>query len=104
MSDVIDKNLQVADLPNIAVVTEVIKQPVVNVEGLQIGGFTVRAKMNAPAHAFSNDIYKVKVLKPIELTGLQVDPGSIMEHGEFQFDSPKEPKIGDKLEISITLA
>jgi hypothetical protein len=85
-----------------AEVTKVTKHPVVEVaEGVQVGGFTVYAKMYFPAHKYSADIYRVKILEPVALQYLQHEQGSLMEHGEFQFDSVEEVSVGTKLKISI---
>jgi hypothetical protein len=91
--------------PILAEVTKVTKHPVVEVaEGIQVGGFTVHAKMYVPAHKFSKDLYRVKILEPVALQYLQHEQGSWMEHGEFQFDSVDEVSVGTQLKISILLA
>jgi hypothetical protein len=91
----------------IAEVTQVIRHPTVKVaEGTEIRVFSIRAKMQVPAHKYSQDLSRVKVLKPTRFAfaSLQCEEGSLMEHGEFEFDAVAEPKVGDKLEISISLA
>ncbi len=52
----------------IATVTKVLKQPVIRLAaGLEVSGFTVRAKMYAPAHKYSDDLFYVKVTNPVAL-------------------------------------
>jgi hypothetical protein len=87
----------------IAVVTKVLKHPVVRLdEGIEIRRFTIRAKMHAPAHKYSDDLYFVKILSPAEFGSLQPEPGTLMDHGEFELDVSEEVKVGDQLEISIS--
>ena len=48
------------------------KQPVVRLAGgLEVSGFTVRAKMYAPAHKYSDDLFYVKVTSPVALGSRQ---------------------------------
>lgn len=83
----------------IAEVIRVTKHPVVEIaEGVEVGGYTVQARMYAPPDKYSHDSFLVKITKPC----LQHEKGSQMEHGEFSFESGEELKIGDKLEILIS--
>ena len=87
----------------IATVTKVLKQPVIRLAaGLEVSGFTVRAKMYAPAHRYSDDLFYVKVTNPVALASRQPEQGTLMAYGEFELDAAKEVKIGDRLEISIS--
>jgi hypothetical protein len=47
----------------------------------------------------SNDLFRVKICKPI---GLAKRAPSIMNHGRFTFDSYRELKVGKVVEISIS--
>ena len=86
----------------IAIVTEVTRQPVVEVdEGAEVGFFTVRAKMYEPEHKYSADLFFVKILEPPGMGSLQNEQGSLMRHGEFGFEALQEVNIGDKLKIFI---
>jgi hypothetical protein len=85
----------------IAEVIRVTKHPVVEIaEGIEVGGYTVHARMYSPAHKYVDDFFLVKILKP----DLQHEKSSQMEHGEFNFDSGEALNIGDKLEILISPA
>jgi hypothetical protein len=54
----------------IAEVTQAIRHPIVKVdEGMEIRVFSIRAKMHVPAHRYSQDLFRVKVLKPIDEAG-----------------------------------
>jgi hypothetical protein len=87
----------------IATVTKVLKQPVVRLAGgLEVRGFTVRAKMHTPAHKYSDDLFYVKVTSPVALGSRQPEQGTLMAYGEFELDAAKEVKIGDRLKISIS--
>jgi hypothetical protein len=88
----------------IAEVIDVMKHPVVELaEGVEVGGsFTVRAKLRAPATRYSTGGFLVKILKPSGADSLQPKQGSLMEEGKFKFDSFKELKPGDRLEILIS--
>jgi hypothetical protein len=87
----------------IAEVTKVTKHPIVEIaEGVEVGGYTVRAKMCTPAHRYSTEVFLVKISKPSAFSTVQHEHGSQMEHGEFSFDSGEELKVGDKLEILIS--
>lgn len=87
----------------IAEVIRVTKHPIVEIaEGVEVGGYTVRARMCAPAHRYSKEVFLVKISKPSAF--LTIRHGSQMEHGEFSFDSGEELKVGDKLEILISPA
>ena len=89
----------------IAEVIRVTKHPVVEIaEGVEVGGYTVQARMYVPAQKYSNDFFLVRISKPSELACRQHEKGSQMEHGEFSFDSGEELKVGDKLEIFISPA
>jgi hypothetical protein len=88
-----------------AIVTRVVKLPVREVvEGVQVGGFAVNAKMYVPAHKYSSGLYLVKIEEPIALKYLQRERGSLMEHGEFQFDAVDYVAVGTRLKISILSA
>jgi len=66
----------------IAIVTEVTRRPVVEVdEGAEVGFFTVRAKMYEPEHEYSADLFFVKILEPPGMGSLQNEQGSLMRHG-----------------------
>jgi hypothetical protein len=89
----------------IATVTKVLKHPVVRLAGgLEVRGFTVRAKMYAPADKYSDDLFYVKVTSPRALGSRQPEQGTLMAYGEFELDAAKEVKIGDRLKISISPA
>ena len=85
-----------------AIVTRVVKLPVRElVEGVQVGGFAVYAKMCVPAHKYSSGLYLVKIEEPIALKYLEQQRGSLMEHGEFQFDALDYVPVGSKLKVSV---
>jgi hypothetical protein len=87
----------------IAEVIRVTKHPIVEIaEGVEVGGYTVRARMYAPAQRYSQEVFRVKISKPPAFSTIQHEHGSHMEHGEFSFDSGEELKVGDKLEILIS--
>jgi hypothetical protein len=89
----------------IAVVMRVTKHPIVEIaEGVEVGGYTVHARMYAPADEYSKEIFLVKISKPLAFSTVQHEHGSPMVHGEFSFDAGEEPKVGDKLEILISPA
>ena len=93
----------------IATVTKVLKQPVVRLAaGLEVSGFAVRAKMYAPTHKYSDDLFYVKVTNPVALGSRLPEQGTLMAYGEFELDTAKEVKIGDRLwdrlEIAISPA
>jgi hypothetical protein len=57
------------------------KHPVVEVaEGVEVGGFTVYAKMYVPEHKYSTGLYLVRILEPVALQYLQYEQGSLMEN------------------------
>jgi hypothetical protein len=86
----------------IAEVIRVTKHPIVEIaEGVEVGGYTVRARMCPPAQRYSKEIFLVKISKPSAYSTVQHEHGSPMEHGEFSFDSGEELKVGDRLEILI---
>jgi hypothetical protein len=89
----------------IAIVTKVLKRPVVRLTGgLEVSGFTARARMYAPAHKYSDDLFYVKVISPAAMGSRQPDQGTLMDHGEFEVDVPEEVRVGDKLKVSISPA
>ena len=89
----------------IAEVIRVTKHPVFEIpEGVEVGGYTVRARMCPSAQRYSEEIFLVKISKPSAFSTVQHEHGSQMEHGEFSFDSGEELKVGDKLEILISPA
>jgi len=57
--------------------------------------------MYLPANKYSNDFFRVKISKPIDLADRVP---SVMEHGIFTFDSYRELKVGKLLEIRISPA
>ena len=86
----------------IAIVTEVTRRPVVEVdEGAEVGFFTARAKMYEPEHKYSANLFLVKILETPGMGSLQNEQGSLMRHGEFGFEAVEEVNIGDKLKIFI---
>jgi hypothetical protein len=88
----------------IAEVIRVTKHPVIEIaEGVEVGGYTIQARICPTAHQYSRGLFLVKVSKPSEIACQQRVRGSQMEHGEFSFDSGELLKVGDKLEILISL-
>ncbi|HEV3210948.1 MAG TPA: hypothetical protein VGY91_11855 [Chthoniobacterales bacterium] len=86
----------------IAAVFSVEKHPVVEVaQGVQTGGYTIRAGMQAPARKYSDRLYLVKILEPKDLEYLESRHEWEMEHGVFSFGSVRELKVGTKLRIAI---
>jgi hypothetical protein len=76
-------NAQMEEGSGIAEVTGVTKHPVVEVaEGVEVGSYTVHAKMYVPAVKYSNDFYLVKIMEPKGLDYLQPERGWQMERGE----------------------
>jgi len=93
------------DCSGIAEVIRVTKHPVVEIaEGVEVGGYTIHARMYAPADKHLNNLFLVKISKPSEFTSFLHEKGFKMEKGEFSFDSGAELKVGDKLEILISPA
>jgi hypothetical protein len=89
----------------IAEVIRVTKHPIVEIaEGVEVGGYTVHARMYAPADRYSKEVFLVKISKPFAFSTIQHEHGSRMKQGEFSFDAGEELKIGDKLEILISPA
>jgi hypothetical protein len=89
----------------IAEVIRVTKHPVFEIaEGVEVGGYTVHARMCAPAHKYSQGFFLVKISKPPEVAYFQHEKCSDMRHAEFTFDSGEELRVGDKLEILISSA
>jgi hypothetical protein len=89
----------------IAEVIRVTKHPVVEIaEGVEVGGYTILARMYAPGDEYLQDVFLVKISKPSESVSFQHAKGFKMENGEFSFDSGAELKAGDKLEILISPA
>jgi hypothetical protein len=89
----------------IAEVIRVTKHPVVEIaEGVEVGGYTIHARMYAPADKCLRGLFLVKISKPFEFVSFQHEKGFKMENGEFSFDSGAELKVGDKLEILISPA
>jgi hypothetical protein len=83
-----------------AIVTYLEKLPVREVaEGVRVAGFTVHAKMYVPANMYSSDLYWVEILEPGPY--IQPEQGSLMEHGEFEFEAVEEVPIGTRLKISV---
>jgi hypothetical protein len=91
--------------PGIAEVIRVTKHPVVEIaEGVEVGGYTIHARLYDPADKYSHDLFLVKISKPSEFAPLAHETGFQMENDEFSFDSGEELKVGDKLEIFISPA
>jgi hypothetical protein len=89
----------------IAEVIGVTRHPIVEIaEGVEVGGYTVRARMCIPAHRDSKEVFLVKISKPSACSTVQHEHGSPMEDGEFSFDSGEALKVGDRLEILISPA
>ena len=88
----------------IAEVIDVMKHPVVELaEGVEVGGsFTIRAKLRTTVTKYCTGLFLVKILKPAGSDSLQPKQGSLMEQGEFKFDSFTELKPGDRLELLIS--
>jgi hypothetical protein len=88
---------------DLAEVLSVTKQPIIEVaEGVEAGGsYAIEAKICAPADRYSNGFFRVKISKPADLAG---KVPSLVKHGRFTFDSERELKAGDTLEISISPA
>jgi hypothetical protein len=86
----------------IAQVIRVTKHPIVEIaEGVEVGGYTVDARMEGPADKYSRDFFLVKISKPLKFANLHHEKGSQMEHGEFSFNCGEELMVGDKLEVLI---
>jgi hypothetical protein len=86
----------------IAEVIRVTRHPVFEIaEGVEVGGYTIHARINVPAEKYSQDCFRVKISKPSAFASLQHEKGSPMKRGEFSFESGEELKVGDKLEIFI---
>jgi hypothetical protein len=93
------------DAAGIAEVVRVTKHPVVEIaEGVEVGGYTIQARICPAAHKCANGLFLVKVSKPSEIACHQRERGLQMKHGEFSFDSGELLKVGDKLEILISPA
>jgi hypothetical protein len=92
-----------ARVEGLAEVLSVTKQPIIEVaEGVEAGGsYAIEAKICAPADKYSNGFFRVKISKPADLAG---KVPSLVNHGRFTFDSERELKAGDTLEISISPA
>ena len=88
-------------MEGVAEVISVTKQPIVEVaEGVEAGGtYTIEAKIRLPADKYSNDTFRVKIFRPADL--VEKIP-TLVKHGRFTFDSERELKAGDILEISIS--
>ena len=85
-----------------AQVIRVTKHPVVEIaEGVESGGYTIQAKMYEPAKRYATAIFSVKITKPTDLAERDL---SVMDYGKFTFDSHRELKVGELLEISISPA
>ena len=63
--------------------------------------YAIQAKIYLPAGRYSNNLFRVKISKPI---GLAKRAPSIMKQGRFTFDTYRELKVGKLLEISISPA
>jgi hypothetical protein len=86
----------------LAEVLSVTKHPIIEVaEGVEAGGsYAIDAKICAPADKYSKGFFRVKISKPADLAGKVPS----VNHGRFTFDSERELKAGDILEISISPA
>jgi hypothetical protein len=88
----------------IAEVIRVTRHPVFEIaEGVEVGGYTIHARINVPAdkYKYSHDCFRVKISKPSACASHQHEKGSQMKDGEFSFECGEELKVGDKLEILI---
>ena len=75
----------------IAEVIRVTKHPVVEIaEGVEVGGYTIRARMYAPADKYIHDLFLVKISKPSVFASFQHEKGFKLENGEFSFDRGEE--------------
>jgi hypothetical protein len=66
---------------------------------IQVSWYHVEGMLTS---GYSDDIYRVKILKPKGIGDLMYAEGTLMEHGEFSFDSTQEVPKDTKLEIEIT--
>jgi hypothetical protein len=64
--------------------------------------YHVEARMLVPANKFSDDIYRVRIIKPERTAHLMPEDGTHMEHGKFSFDSAEEILKDTQLEVEIT--
>jgi hypothetical protein len=61
----------------------------------------VFAKIDEPNQKFLSELFWVKIIKPVELSVGQREPGALMAHGEFMFETIDEVKVGDQLHLSV---
>ena len=86
----------------IAQVIRVTKDPIVEIaEGVEVGGYTVYARMEGPVDRYSHDVLLVKISKPLKAANLHHERGSPIEQGEFSFNCGEALRVGDKLEVLI---
>lgn len=71
-------------------------------EGQAATFFHIEARIYPPSEKHSEDIFKVKVIKPEGIAYLMRDEGTHLEHGIFSFDSLKELALGGELEVEIS--
>jgi hypothetical protein len=78
----------------IAIVTDVTRRPVVEVdEGAEVGFSTVHAKMYEAAHEYSTDLSLLKSWSRPGWEGFKNEQGSLMRHGEFGFEAVDEVNL-----------
>jgi hypothetical protein len=87
----------------IAQVIRVTRYPILEIaEVVEVGGYTVFARMVGPADKYSHDFFLVKISKPLKVANLHHEKGSPVEHGEFSFNCGEELRVGDRLEVLIS--
>ena len=69
---------------------------------IQVTVYHIEARMLVPANKYSDDIYRIKIIKPKGARYLMPEDGTSMEHGRFSFDSTEEIPTGSELELEIT--
>jgi hypothetical protein len=67
---------------------------------IQVTFYHVKAQMLTSG--YSDDIYMIEIIKPEGLRHLMPKDGTLMEHGEFFFDSTEDVPKGTELEVEIT--
>ena len=75
------------EVTGVAEVIRVTKHPVVEIaEGVEVGGYTIHARMYATADKYSHGLFLVKISKPSEFASFQNEKGFQMENGEFSLE------------------
>ena len=77
------------------------KPPALKNNGAAEPIYAIQAKMYLPLKKYSNDVFRVRISKPIDLANRVP---SAMDHGIFTFDSYDELKVGKLLEVRISPA